>query len=77
MKTEVRIANPYRVAWAILTVLLAAWVLITLLSAYSAADVRAVCAQHRGVAEVTDNTWMGGPHKATVVCLDGWVGDVS
>lgn len=76
IKRGTNVASPYAVAWAILVVLVATWAVIVLISHYSAADVRAACAQHSGVAQVVDDTWSGGPGRATVVCRDGYVGSL-
>jgi hypothetical protein len=64
------------IAWAVVAGLALVWLIVILMSKYSPADVRAVCATHSGVQQVVDNTWTGGPERATVVCRDGWVGDV-
>lgn len=65
------------VAWRVVLMALIAVAIIVSLSQYSAADVRAVCAQHSGVAEVTDTTWFAGKGSAIVTCCDGYVGSVS
>lgn len=69
--------SPWRIAWAIVFLLVTYMLLIDLLGAYSAADVRSVCVDHSGVTQVVDTTWDAGKGVATVVCRDGWVGQIS
>lgn len=69
--------SSWAIAWSVITLIAVLWILVVLLSHYSAADVRAICVSHSGVQQVVDNTWSGGDGKATVVCRDGWVGTIS
>lgn len=64
------------VYWAILLAWVFFYLLPVLTTEYGANDVRAICARHHGVAQVQDTTFMAGHGKATVVCRDGWVGQI-
>ena len=50
--------------------------LATLSGQYNETDVRAVCADHRGVAQVETTTWVNFRGSAAVVCRDGSVGAI-